>query len=52
MMKRLGLSPQQMLEEMAKRTGGIPDFAKKTLVEKGGLTKAQVDAADKKGRQP
>ena len=47
---RLDLSPSKMLAAMSKRTGGIPDFAKEAL-EKMGVDKADIDAADKEGRK-
>jgi len=44
------LSNKQMLEELAKRTGGIPDFAKEAL-KKAGVNAKDVDDADTLGRK-
>ncbi len=44
------LSNKQMLEELSKRTGGIPDFAKDAL-KQAGVNAQDVDDADAAGRK-
>jgi hypothetical protein len=48
-----GLTPLvgDQLTYLSKLTGGIPDFAQELLIEKGGMDRAEVEAADKAGRK-
>jgi hypothetical protein len=46
---RLDQTPDEMLKDMSKRTGGIPDFAK-DILKKAGFDPQVVDDADKAGR--
>lgn len=45
-----GFTTPGMLDYLSKQSGGIPDFAKKMLVEKGGVDKKVVEQADKAGK--
>lgn len=42
---------KEMLIAMAKRSGGVPDFAKKILHEKGGVSKKDLNEADRIGKR-
>ncbi len=44
-------SMEDMLTAMSKASGGIPDFAKKILTEKSGMTPEQIEKADKAGKR-
>ena len=44
------LSNKQMLEELSKQTGGIPDFAKDAL-KQAGFDAQDVEDADTAGRK-
>lgn len=41
---------EAMLERMSKASGGIPDYAQKLLIEKGGVPAEMVAAADAAGK--
>lgn len=47
--KRLGGTPEEMLTELSKRTGGIPAFAQQAL-KKAGVDPGTIEEADKAGR--
>jgi len=48
-MQRIGGTNEEMLRDLAKRTGGIPDFARDAL-KKAGMDAEVVDSADADAR--
>jgi hypothetical protein len=47
----LNLSNEEMLTELSRRSRGIPDFAKRALIDKAGMPAEEVERADKAGRK-
>lgn len=48
-MRRIGGTNEEMLRDLAERTGGIPDFARDAL-KKAGMDPDVVDSADADAR--
>lgn len=47
----LSSDPETLLTLLSKRGGGVPDFVKQALIEKGWMDPDAVDRADKAGRK-
>lgn len=48
--QKIGGTPEEMLTELSRRTGGIPEFARDALA-KAGMEPATIDKANEEGRK-